>query len=428
MPTWIRKTSGVAGYRIGGWRAAALQEDATCSTRSRSRRAFVTNEIHILMLEDDVADAELVQQALSRGGLAFTLIRAESKADFVRELEEQPPDLILLDYSLPGFDGLSALKIAQEKYPDIPFIFVTGTLGEEVVIEMLKSGATDYVLKNRLSRLAPAVQRALREAVERAERRRAEENLRKSHKQLRALSVYLQYVREDERIRISRQVHDELGQALTGLKMDLYWLSHRVPKKLRAVQKKTKDMSAHIDTTIQTVRRISTELRPGILDDLGLAAALEWQAQEFQKRTGLRCNVVCEVTETAFDQDLNTAFFRIFQETLTNVIRHAHASCVDVLLQEEQACLSMEVKDNGRGISCDEISNTKSIGLLGMRERAALLGGELTITGQAGEGTCVRVKIPLHRTAQPAETQSNEDTHRRRSRSSAAWLEADTGR
>src|SRR5205814_5734948 len=152
---------------------------------------------------------------------------------------------------------------------------------------MLKSGATDYVLKTRLSRLVPAVLRALREKEERQERRKTEEKLRRSHEQLRALSVYLQHVREDERIRISRTVHDELGQALTGLKMDLYWLANRLPKKLKAVQAKTKAMSAHIDTTIQTVRRISTELRPGILDGLGLAPALEWQAQEFEKRTGL---------------------------------------------------------------------------------------------------------------------------------------------
>jgi len=388
----------------------------------------VKNDIHILMLEDDVADAALVRHALQQGGLNFSLARVETKPDFLRELAEHAPDLILLDYSLPGFDGLTALNLAQEKYPDIPFIFVTGTLGEEVAIEMLKSGATDYVLKNRLTRLVSAVQRALRETQARAERRQAEENLRKSHKQLRALSVYLQYVREDERIRISRQVHDELGQALTGLKMDLYWLANRLPKTLKAVQAKTKAMSAHIDTTIQTVRRISTELRPGILDGLGLAPALEWQAQEFQRRTGLRCRVTSSVTERCFDQDVNTAFFRIFQETLTNVIRHANAKRVEVVLREELGHLIMEVKDNGRGISPDEISNTKSIGLLGMRERAALLGGELIIVGQAGEGTAVTVKIPLNRTASTTENQSYEDTHRRRSRSRASWVEANPGR
>src|ERR1043166_3932590 len=313
-----------------------------------TRQARLKSNIHILMLEDDVTDAELIQHALQNTGMLFTLARVCSKADFLRELSERPPDLILLDYSLPGFDGLTALHIAQEKHPDIPFIFVTGTLGEEVVIEMLKSGATDYVLKNRLTRLGSAVQRALREARNRVERRRAEENLRKSHKQLRALSVYLQYVREDERIRISRQVHDELGQALTGLKMDLYWLASRLPRKLKGVHAKTQAMSDHIDTTIQTVRRISTELRPGILDSLGLAAALEWQAQEFQKRTGIPCPGAGTVADSQRPQ-VTTVFFRIYQEALTNIIRHAKATRVDVRLAGEDGALVLTVKDNGRG-------------------------------------------------------------------------------
>jgi len=387
----------------------------------------VKKDIRILMLEDNVADAELVKFALRDGGLNFTIKRVDSKAQYLKELEESAPDIILLDYALPDFDGFTALQMAQEKYPDIPFIFVTGTLGEEVVIEMLKSGATDYVLKTRLSRLVPAVQRAMREAGERGERRRAQERLKKSHEQLRALSVYLQHVREDERIRISRQVHDELGQALTGLKMDLYWLASRLPKQLRAVRDKTKTMSAHIDSTIQTVRRISTELRPGILDDLGLVPALEWQAAEFQKRNGIKCEVVSEVAEPILEEELNTAFFRIFQESLTNVVRHANATRVDVRLWEQDGNLLMEIRDNGRGISESDWTNTRSIGVLGMRERASLLGGELTITGVPEQGTTVRVRIPRE---QPATTESrnNENTHRRRPRSRAAWAETNPGR
>src|SRR2546430_3207669 len=346
------------------------------------------------MLEDNVADAELIRFALREGGLVFSLKRVDSKSAFLRVLEEHTPDVILLDYALPGFDGCSARTLAQETYPDIPFICVTGTLGEEVVIEMLKSGATDYVLKTRLSRLVPAVLRALREKEERLERRKTEEKLRKSHEQLRALSVYLQHIREDERIRISRQVHDELGQSLTGLKMDLYWVTSRVPKQLREVHDKTKAMSAHIDSTIQTVRRISTELRPGILDDLGLVAALEWQAHEFEKRTGIHCVVTSDLKEAILDEDLNTAFFRIFQETLTNVIRHANATKVVVHLKKQRGQLILEIKDNGRGISEAEISNTQSIGLLGMRERAVLLGGKVTVSGISGKGTMVLVKIP----------------------------------
>src|SRR5687768_9709416 len=381
---------------------------------------MVKKEIRVLILEDSVADAELVKYALRDGGLNFTIRRVDSKTQYLNELDESPPDIILLDYALPDFDGFTAPTLAQERFPDIPFIFVTGTLGEEVVIEMLKSGATDYVLKTRLSRLVPAVQRAMREAGERAERRRAQERLKKSHEQLRALSVYLQHVREDERIRISRQVHDELGQALTGLKMDLYWLASRLPKQLRAVRDKTKTMSEHIDSTIQTVRRISTELRPGILDDLGLVPALEWQAAEFQKRHGVKCEVVSEVAEPILEEELNTAFFRIFQESLTNVMRHANATRVDVRIWEQEGNLHLEIRDNGRGISETDLSNTRSIGVLGMRERAKLLGGEFTVNGAPGEGTTVHVRIP--REHPPAtDSKNHENTHRRRSRGRAAW-------
>src|SRR5438876_7841141 len=161
------------------------------------------------MLEDNDADAELNERTMREGGLHFVARRVQKKADFVRELKKHPPDLILSDYALPSFDGLAALAIAREKCPDIPLIFVTGTMGEEVAIGTLKNGATDYVIKHRLQRLVPSVHRALREAQERAERKRAERQLRESHKQLRGLCAYLQTVREEERTRIAREVHDE---------------------------------------------------------------------------------------------------------------------------------------------------------------------------------------------------------------------------
>ncbi len=183
------------------------------------------------------------------------------------------PDVILSDYSMPGATDTLLLGIAQKKRPDIPFIFVTGTMGEEVAIETLKNGATDYVLKTRLTRLVPAVHRALREAQERNDRMLAEVQLRESHQQLRALSVYLQHVREEERTRIAREVHDELGQALTGCKLDVSWIAHRLSKNQKQLLEKAERLSDNIDSTIQTVRRISTELRPGILDYLGLAGS-----------------------------------------------------------------------------------------------------------------------------------------------------------
>jgi len=349
------------------------------------------------MLEDDAADAELTKFALRKGGLSFSLARVETKDQYMKALEGRP-SLILSDYSLPGFNGHDALNIALERCPETPFIFVTGTMGEEVAIETLKSGATDYVLKTRLSRLMPAVSRALREAEERAQHRRAEEQLRESHEQLRALSVYLQSIREEERTRIAREVHDELGQALTSCKLDLSWIAGKLPRELKPLLEKTRALSSHIDATIQTVRRISSELRPGVLDHLGLVAALEWQANEFQNRTGIKCDVQTNVREQKLDQELSTTLFRIFQETLTNVIRHAGATQVWADLHETDGQVKLDVRDNGRGISRSEISDSKSMGLLGMKERTALLGGIFKI-GRLGrsKGTRVCVSIPLQR-------------------------------
>ncbi len=351
------------------------------------------------MLEDDASDAELTKFALQKGGLHFSVSRVETRDDYLKELKKRPPALILSDYSLPGFNGHAALSIAQEKCPQTPFIFVTGTMGEEVAIETLKSEDRD-------------------------KHRRAEEQLRESHEQLRALSVYLQSVREEERTRIAREVHDELGQALTSCKLDLSWIAGKLPRGLKPLLAKTKALSAHIDSTIQMVRRISTELRPGVLDHLGLAAALEWQANEFQTRTGIRCDVHSRVREPLLDRDLDTTLFRIFQETLTNIIRHAGATQVTVDLKESKGRIILDIRDNGRGISEDEISKPESMGLLGMRERAALLGGDFKISRLPGsKGTQVSVTIPLRR-ARRHEQHYHENSFSRRPRRSPAWVEA----
>jgi signal transduction histidine kinase len=369
--------------------AAAAHDPATAESA-------VPRELRILLLEDNTPHAELVDHFLRSSGLKFRLTRVETRDDFIAQLEQQPPDMILSDYALPSFDGYAALAIAKEKTPHVPFIFVTGTMGEEVAIETLKNGATDYVLKTRLARLGPAVARALRESADRRERQRAEDKLRRSLDQLRALTNYLQYVREEERTRIAREVHDELGQALTGLKLDLSLLAKKLPPGTDELRQKSKTMIAHIDETIQTVRRIATELRPGILDSLGLVAALEWQANEFQTRSGIACEVNSTVDDAGLPHDFTTVFFRIFQETLTNIIRHAKATKVDVQLEEEDDDhLVLKVKDNGRGISEEDQAKTTSLGLVGMRERAMLIGGEVTLQGKPGKGTTVKLRAPL---------------------------------
>lgn len=232
------------------------------------------------------------------------------------------------------------------------------------------------------------------------ERKRGEEEIRRSREELRSLAAHGEKVREEERTRIAREIHDELGQMLTGLKMDLSWIGKRLPQiadetMRQSLSDKAKSMSELLDHMVKTVRKISAELRPGVLDDLGLVPALEWQAREWQARTGIECSVESNLGERSVPAEHGTALFRIFQETLTNVARHAQATHVRALLGLEQDWLVMEIKDNGRGISDDEQRQTKSFGLLGMKERATMLGGKWSIRGVPGNGTTVSVRIPL---------------------------------
>jgi signal transduction histidine kinase len=229
-----------------------------------------------------------------------------------------------------------------------------------------------------------------------ADRTRVEEEFDRSTEQLRELSARLQSVREEERTRIARIIHDELGQTLTGLKMDVAWLQRHLDQPQEAWLEKTQDMSDLLDATIQMVRRISTELRPGILD-LSLVATIEWQLQEFQARSGIQSNLVSAPEETTLDADGATTVFRIFQEILTNVTRHAQATEVEVSLLETAAFLTLQVHDNGRGITEREIHSPKSIGLLGMQERARLRSGGIQIEGTPDQGTTVTVHLPLAR-------------------------------
>ena len=229
------------------------------------------------------------------------------------------------------------------------------------------------------------------------ERRWADAELRKSREQLRLFSVELARVREAESSRISREIHDELGQRLTGLKMDLAWVAAQLKKgdakHLSLIMDKTKEMSRLVDDSVQEVRRIATELRPGVLDDLGFAAALEWQADEFQRRTGITCKVRAPANLAAGD-DQSTALFRILQEALTNVSRHAKAKTVEVRLSEQDQSILLEIEDDGRGIQATNLAGPGSLGLLGMQERARLVGGETVIERGAAGGTVVRVRLP----------------------------------
>ncbi len=225
------------------------------------------------------------------------------------------------------------------------------------------------------------------------ERRRAEEDNRDSHERLRKLYHRLELVREEERTRIAREVHDELAQVLTILKLELSLLDKKISKFNSKLQSNTRMMLELIDNTIQSVKKIGMDLRPPLLDDLGLSEAIKWHGTEFERRTGIHCAFNRDGNGINLDEARSTTVFRIFQEALTNVVRHARAKNVDVCLKDENGFLILGIKDDGIGISPNQISNARSLGLLGMRERAMVWGGQVDIEGTTDQGTTVTIKI-----------------------------------
>lgn len=229
-----------------------------------------------------------------------------------------------------------------------------------------------------------------------SDRRRTEGELRRTSDRYRRLSDRSRRVREEERARLSRDLHDRLGQSLSGLKMDLAWLQALCDRfEPSTARSAIAVMMDRIDTTIAVVRRISAELRPGVLDRLGLQAAIEWRASEFERRSGVRCRVLSNGPPPTLDALQSTELFRVFEEVLTNVGRHAQATRVRITMRRQRDKFALHVYDNGQGIPQDAVESEQSLGLIGMRERATLLGGTLTVTRGRRRGTLAVVRIPL---------------------------------
>jgi signal transduction histidine kinase len=222
----------------------------------------------------------------------------------------------------------------------------------------------------------------------------AGEQIRASREQLRALASRLQKVREEERTEIAREIHDELGQALTGLKLDIAWMKNRLPRDHEAIAQ-CASIIERIDQTSNAVRRIATALRPSVLDQLGLAAALEWQGQEFEARTGIKVAMEVACNGVPIPDDVGSPAFRILQESLTNVLRHAEATRVTIRLSQNETHLTLEISDDGVGCTSECLEGTRSLGLVGMRERALACGGEFSISGARGRGTTVSLRVPV---------------------------------
>ena len=358
-----------------------------------------------VLLVDDEPKSLLALRALLEP-MGQNLLSARSGEEALRVVRDHDPAVIVLDVRMAVMDGFeTARRIrARERSSHIPIIFLSGVSDRmDAAFRGYELGAVDYLMKPAQapvlrSKVAVFVELQRQKAVlaaEIAERKAAEERLRQSQAQLRALAARLISIREDERARIAREVHDELGQVLTGLKMDVMWLRKHLGREHKALQEKTETMRQLIDSTVQVVRRIATGMRPEILDDMGLVAAIAWQAKEFQKRMGIRCRLELPAAHADPGSALSTAVFRIFQEVLTNIARHARAASVSVQLEISPQRLTLTVTDDGIGIAENAVHAHESLGLLGMQERAQQFGGALSIRGVPGRGTTVSLRVPL---------------------------------
>jgi two-component system sensor histidine kinase UhpB len=466
--------------------------------------------LRILVVEDSPDDFELLRFRL-RGALALgEMRRVEDEPGMGAALREGPWDLVISDHHLPHFNSTSALAVLRASGADIPFIILSGMIGEDVAVEAMQSGADDYVMKSNMARLVPAVERSLRMAAERhatvaaedavraGERRfarvagnipgtvlrleldpgtreirfpsmtegtdpslffsqlhaddarslreavaaaahvrgplrwegrardaagdrwwllaatldtagenrfawdgilidispekRALEELRHSREQLSELTAHLEASKEAERAVIAREIHDEMGGLLTGLKADVSWLKKHAGSEPRA-RDKLRDIESLLDEVVLVSKRIAKSLRPAILDQ-GLNAALEWQAREFEKHAGIPVRFRTNDEDLTLDPGKATGVFRVFQEALTNVAKHAHAQQVDVQVFATDRLVTLEVRDDGVGLRKQDLAKPDSFGVRGMQERVHHLGGWVEVGGSPGKGTTLMLSIP----------------------------------
>jgi PAS domain S-box-containing protein len=362
----------------------------------------------------DVTERRAAEQALREGEERYRLLVTQSveaiyrcAPETGRVLEVNPAFLGLLGYTAEEAQALSLYDIVGHERPDVQAmlgrVMESGSLAIGPRRWRRKDGAmvdVDVTASVIRQQGKPSVYVVGRDMTA---HRRAEEATRRSRQQLRDLARSLRAAREEERTLIARLIHDEMGNALNALRMDLSWLRGRLPTEAEPFRQKIRSMLGLIDATIAQARTLASELRPAVLDILGLVSGIEWELEQFGRRTGLSCELAAPDELPPLDPDRSTDLFRILQEALTNVAQHADARSVHVVLRSGPAEVTLEVRDDGRGISEVEISSPGALGLVGMRERALVWGGKVDIAGRPGEGTTVTACLPLPPTA-PSDT------------------------
>lgn len=348
--------------------------------------------LRILHLEDSVVDHELVRLTLQKSGEPYDLERVETLEEFRQQIQALSFDVILADYRLPGFTALDAWHILQEQPQHPPFILLSGAIGEPAAVSAIKIGMSDYLAKDDLGKLAQIIRRAMLVHSIRREKEMADIELALSERRLADFAEHLQTTMEQERAAIAREIHDDIGGALSAVRFDLSWIGRHStdPLTLGHVSAAT-EMLQH---ALEASQRIMMNLRPAILDQ-GLVAAVQWLANGFSKRTGIDTTVHAAHEINALPKDIQLVAYRTAQEALTNIAKHAAGSQVTIDLSDAENVLTLEIKDNGKGIAPTEQHKPKAFGLRGLHERAKTVGGWLDVSSQCNKGTSIILSVPL---------------------------------
>lgn len=348
--------------------------------------------INILHLEDSELDHQLVCRALRKDKLPFTVTRVDSLEAFGQQLQAAPYDIILADYRLPGFTALDAWALLQRVGTKLPFVLLSGAIGEPAAVAAIQRGISDYLPKDNLQNLARVIASAIEVFKAKAAEAKAVADLAASEKRLAHFAQHLQTAIENERAAIAREIHDDIGGSLAAIRLDLSWIARH---------SQSEEMTGHVATAnemlqhaIGASQRIMMNLRPAILDQ-GLYPAIQWLAESFQRRSGVKTSLVTNNPGMAPDKPIQLTAYRTAQEALTNISKYAQCSLVKIDLSDAEGVLTLEVSDNGKGISPEALANAGAFGIRGLKERAKVVGGWLDLITREGQGTTLILNIPL---------------------------------
>lgn len=358
-------------------------------TQSGEEQAART--LRVLHVEDSELDHQLILAQLLRAGLKVEMQRLDALPAVMAALERRW-DVILSDYNLPGYSGLDVLEALKARGLATPFILVSGAIGEDMAVESMRNGAADYLLKENLARLAPALLHAVDAADSLRARIAADLELVRSKQRLHELAGHLQTSVELERAAIAREIHDDVGGSLTAVKFDLAWIARHATE--AEVQQRVAAALETVSSAIDASQRIMHNLRPAILEQ-GLVAALQWMTARFERRTGIEAALRVSEDHLMLPAGVPLVAYRTAQEALTNVSKHSGARHVSIELSMEAGVLTLEIRDDGRGIVAQDLAKARSFGVRGLHERAATVGGWVDLSSPATGGTSLILTVPV---------------------------------